>query len=380
MTRDFHYEVSQVPKDGKSFKNKFIKFIQIASSLKLEKIIFSFNAIFEGIGIAGIISAAFWYATAPMAPNGFNGPIATFTIAFSTIASLLIAIPIAYNAYKKLIMNIDKYYAEYQTESKGFDNSVEELYFELLKLRALFENDDEFLHNIKDLRHDQLVWQIALSVCQIYSIYSDKFYSIKWDSSLNLMLSEEKNVIHSMKFRELLKLDSLINIKAFRKAIVKCLFQFHAKNEPQYHSQKIHIKKDPATRGYACGASFKSMCYAVATGITCTEVLLSIGWTVASILIGIKVILPVSTEIWIAFALSCVGLGPIFGIGIYVNQLKQINRDALTNELRTQNQRINDARGKIDLLFAKKILEQKNMIDLNQNLKSKKAKLKCMSF
>lgn len=356
ITRNFHCEASQVAKDCQSYKNKFIN---LTSSLKFEKIIFSFSAIFEGIGIAGIISAAFWYATAPMAPNGFNGPIATLTIAFSTIASLTIAIPIAYSAYKKLIINIEKYHTEFQIESKRLDANIEDLHFELLKLRALFNNDNEFLQEIKVLYHYQLVEQIALRVCQIYSIYCDKYYSIKWDSISNLTICEGINVIQSMRLRELINLHSMTNIKAFRKAVAKSVFKFILKNEPQH--LKINLTKD-----------FKNICYALTTGIICTEVLLSIGWTVASILIGIKVILPISTEIWIAFALLCIGLGPIFGIGIYFNKLKQSNRDALKDEMRMQNHNVNDARENIDVLFAKKILEQKNILNSNLNLKPKK--------
>lgn len=335
----------------------------VISSLKFEKLICSFNAIFEGIGIAGIISAAFWYATAPMAPNGFNGPIATFTIAITTIASLFIAIPIAYSSYKKIIHSLHDYHAELYIESKRFDDSLENLHFELLKLRALFSTDNEFLKEVKVLMCCQIIQLAVLRVCKVYSIYSNKYYSIKWHSSSSLVIYEDFNRIESIKFTELMKQNALINIKVFRKAIVKSTFKFIS------NSDRLH-QQSPITK------SFKQMSYAFAAGITCTEVLLSIGWTVASILIGIKVILPISTQSWVVFALLCIGFGSIFGIGIYFNKLKQINRDAVKNAIKTQNHTMNEAFENIDMLWAKKILERQNKINLTVNLNPKTIRLK----
>lgn len=332
-----------------SYKNTLLNLI---ASLKFEKIIFSFNAIFEGIGIAGIISAAFWYATAPMAPDGFKGPIATLTIATSTIASLIIAIPIACKAYKTLIHNLENYYTEIQLESKHFDDRIEELHFELLKLRAFFNSDREFLIEIKTLMHCQVVELIALSVCQLYSIYKNKYYSIKWDAASGFSIYESTNSFHSMRFTELLKQNSLTNIKAFRKTIVKFAFTFILNNE--FKLQQIPTQKH-----------IKYVSFALVAGITCTEVLLSIGWTVASILIGLKVIMPISLQNWTMFACFCLGLGPLFGMGVYFNKWKQNNRDLLKYEVRMQNITIKHTRENIDILFAKKMLEQNNLIDLN---------------
>lgn len=364
ITRNFHFEIARETKDYKLYKNKLISLI---SRIKFEKIIFSFNAIFEGIGIAGIISAAFWYATAPMAPNGFNGPIATFAIAISTIASLIIAIPIAYSTYKKSINSLDNYYTEFQIESNYFDDSIEELHFELLKLRTLFESDNQFLFEVKSLMHCQMVELIALRVCKIYSIYSDKYYAVRWGSVSELTIYEDVNAFHSMKFMELLKQNSLINSKSFRKAIIKLLFGSILNSEVQ--QPEFSITKQG-----------KNISYAFVAGITCTEVLLSIGWTVSSILIGIKVIAPISTQSWIVFAFLCIGLGPLFGIGVYFNKLKQINRDSVKNDMRIRNHTINGARDTIDVLFAKRILEQQDLLYRKIDLNPKKTKLRSIKY
>lgn len=329
-----------------SYKNKLIT---LNSSLKFEKIIFVLNAIFEGIGIAGIISAAFWYATAPMAPDGFKGPIATLTIASSTIASLIIAIPIAYSSYKRTINALQTFYTEFLIESTRFDDCLEELHFELLKLRSLCNTDDNFLAEIKPLILCDEIELTALSVCKVYSILKNKHFSIKWDSSTGPSIHEDTNSVNSMQFKELLAENALTSIKAFRKKMIKYTF-------------KLILNSQLFNQFIPAGNRLKHMSHALAAGITCTEVLLSIGWTVASILIGIKVIAPISTHHWIIFAFICLGVGPLFAIGIYFNKLKEANRNAQKNEIRKQNNVINEARIHVDTLLAKKLFEQKNVV------------------
>ncbi|TAL65631.1 MAG: hypothetical protein EPN84_01190 [Legionella sp.] len=134
---------------------------------KLDKLIISAHAIFEGVGIAGLISAAFWYTTAPIAPDGFKGPISTYTIATTTIISLFLAVPIARMSYKKLIRDMGTLYAELSLEMRKCLYSYYELLYELLKLRSVHETDEQFIEHSEFLKVNLLESNTLISgICQ----------------------------------------------------------------------------------------------------------------------------------------------------------------------------------------------------------------------
>lgn len=189
-----------------------------------EKWIAALSAAFEGIGLAGLVSAALWYTEAPMAPDGFTGPISTFIIALTALISLLLALPMGYVAYQK---NIRAHKAIQQS-----------LWYEARLLQ----------------RKDR--------TCSLQSLTS----------------------------------------------AVKCKF-----------------------------TKIKHITYGCLAGITCAEVLLGIGWTILSILIGIHVLSPIAPIYWLFFASFCVIVGTIFGIVIYMQQQKEALRELIREKIRHLN-------------------------------------------
>lgn len=327
---------------------------------KSEKIIVIANAIFEGIGLSGIISAAFWYATAPIAPDGFKGPIATYTIAVTTIASLIIAIPIAYIAYKRLFNNLERFFLDLLFETDRFDQNIEEIYFELLKLRTLFNDDSEFLLEIKPIMQSQIIELVGLEISKIYSNFKNKHYHLKWESefSLSLISNEIPHNINSISFVELLKDKELANNKAIRKAIMNSVPKI------VWNFQSSQVTK-----------KLKNIIYASVASITCSEVFLSIGWTLASILIGVKIINPISIQNWLLFATFCVVTGFLFGLGIYLGNVKQTKRNLFKEQIYYHNNILVNAKENLNFIMTKKFLKQRKIanskINLNAGMESK---------
>ena len=323
-----------------------------------DKIILSAHAIFEGIGIAGLISAAFWYTTAPMAPDGFKGPISTYTIAITTIISLFLAIPIAYYGFKKLVTDIDSLYMSLSSEIKEFINSHDEILYELLKLRSLFLNDSDFkkhVHHLIEQHHKVITDAFILSVCHQHNELKDLRFDIKWQAPIKLALSDPlyRNQIDSVSFLELLNDQELSFNKSIRKALIEFINRHFIENEVTFetvvHETYQHIPNIGRLR---------AIIYGTASGVACTEVLLSIGWTVASILIGVKAIAPVSNFSWIVFAVSSIILGFIFGIGMGFSRHKQKTNQLLHSSLKQSNTLLTKCRDYIINLITEKIFAQ----------------------
>jgi hypothetical protein len=326
-----------------------------------DKIILSAHAIFEGIGIAGLISAAFWYTTAPMAPDGFKGPISTYTIAITTIISLFLAIPIAYYGFKKLVTDIDSLYLSLSTEIKEFINSHDEILYELLKLRSLFLNDSDFKRHVNhsvEQHHRMITDDYIVSVCQQYNELKDLRFNIIWQPPIRLILSDPmySNPFDSVSILELLKAQELSFNKSIRKALIEFINRYFKDNEVTFesvvHETYQHIPKIGRLR---------AIVYGTASGVACTEVLLSIGWTVASILIGVKAIAPVSNFSWIVFAVCSIILGFIFGIGMGYSRHKQKTNQLLYSSLKQRNTLLTKSRDYIINLITEKIFAQQSV-------------------
>lgn len=315
---------------------------------KHEKLFAILNAAFEGIGISGIITAALWYITAPMAPEGFKGPISTLTIAISTAMSFVMAIPVAYIAFKKFIKNIELFCLEYTQASQLFNHHLQDFQLELLRLRVLFASDNEFLSYIKSLIKSSHIKLYALNTCKIYSVFKTKKYLIKWDSNhtLSLIAHDKGNEGNAILFIQLLKDSECTNILAFRKATINLISHLLIANQ--------NIKnKAPHNPN-------KNIIYATIAAITCAEVLLSIAWTISSILIGMKIITPISDLCWSLYAFTCIALALLFGIGIFCNKVNESKRNALKNAMQLQITTLLATKENLHALFSKKLLTNKN--------------------
>lgn len=323
-----------------------------------DKIIISAHAIFEGIGIAGLISAAFWYTTAPVAPDGFKGPISTFTIAFTTIVSLFLAIPISIYGFRKLILDVVSLYEDLTSVVREFINSSDDLIYELLQLRCLFLSDEEFkkylrstIENTQFLITDKLV----LSICQKFEYCKHFHFKLLWDTPVRLFLSSNNNSeqINSISLIDLLKNRDLSSNKAIRKSLI-----YYIKNHLWGQEVTFEQVIQDANLNFENTGHLKNTIYGIASGVACAEVLLSIGWTVISILIGINVILPVSNSLWAIFALFSILLGILFGTGMGLNRHKQRNKHLLNLKLKNKNKILTDTREHLNNILTEHVYSQ----------------------
>lgn len=259
-----------------------------------DKIIICAHAMFEGIGIAGIIAAAFWYTTAPIAPDGFKGPIPTYTITVTTIISLFLAIPIAYYAYKKRITDINSLYEHLSAEVRELINSHNEVLYTLLKLRNLLKNDSEFKKQIyQALEPDDfvLINSLILLVCELFNELEDIEFYINWQTPIKLEISRHSSndLVNKVSFKSILEENELSANNSIRKALSHFINKHYLESDVTF--EMVVSEVEPLNKK---SGLLRKIVFGTASGIACAEVLLSIGWSVASILIGIKSIAQVS--------------------------------------------------------------------------------------
>ncbi len=321
---------------------------------KPDRIIISAHAIFEGIGIAGLISAAFWYTTAPMAPDGFKGPISTFTITVTTIISLFLAIPIAKLALKKLMTDMEHLFSELTSEVRRYIYSYDELVYELFKIRSSCVNDEEFKKHLADeLELDDILLSDSLinSVSSKYNQMKNTHFFINWNKPIKLVLSikESGEDINLISFWELLSDRNLSTNTAIKKSLIQFMRQQFLDNEINFESVIEHTYRHTTKQGH-----IKNVLYGIASAVACSEVLLSIGWTVISILIGVNAIVPISNMYWGIFAVSCILSGSIFGLGMGLSRHKQKFYQLLHLGLKDKNNTLSNLREHLNNIFTQK--------------------------
>lgn len=348
-----------------TFSNKNVVLRSISKSKKefsisrSDRIIISAHAIFEGIGIAGLISAAFWYTTAPMAPDGFKGPISTLTITITTIISLFLAIPIARLAFRKLITDMEHLFTDLTSEVREYIYSYDELIYELLKIRCLCSNDSEFeKHLSAEMMSDDtmITKSLVQSVCLKFNQFKSARFQIRWKSPIKLIISANNNEnSDSITFLDILKDKDLSTNKSIRKSLILFIKKQFLDNEINFETVVNDINNDNPKTGH-----FKNVMYGTASGVACTEVLLSIGWTVISILIGVKAIVPISNMHWAIFAICCIFSGGLFGLGMGLSRHKQKFFQSLNLRLKDKNNVLLQVKDHLNNICTEKSYLQKN--------------------
>lgn len=351
--KDIHY-AQQSAKNNYPLTNTF-------PINRSEKIIAGAKAIFEGIGVAGLISAAFWYATAPVAPDGFRGHIPIFIISASTIATLFLAIPIAYFSYKNMLKNYYNLHNELHLESQYLQINNLELHYELIQLRSLFNTDDEFnIHLNQIIRKNKEIinTSMIISVCEIFKILKNERYHLKWHGTAWQFPVLHKSLHHfnSIEFKEIIKNKNLSNNKFIRQALVSIIEPYITK---AFDFAQPHIKPFSKPKH----SSRNNVVYGIVAGITCAEVLLDIGWTVCSIFIGVKLIAPISNFIWVIFAIMCLVAGFLFGFSMTINKQKQEMQLLKKEALKKHNNLRVELRETVNNMFTQRMYHQENHIN-----------------
>ena len=330
------------------------------SVARSDKIIISAHALFEGIGIAGLISAAFWYTTAPIAPDGFTGPISTMTIAVSTVISLFLAIPISLYGFRKLIADMFHLHEEITSSVREFINLSEELFYELLQLRCLFSSDEEFTQHLLsgiDNNYFLITDSLVTSVCKKFKQFETVYFVLLWQPKMRLLLSSNNNLeeINSFSFIELLGNRDLSANKSIRKSLIH-----YIKNSYLAHELTFEKVVQDANNNLPHTGHLRYTIFGIASGVACAEVLLSIGWTVISVLMGVKVIVPISNLSWAIFALSSIFIGFLFGLGMGLSRHKQKRNLLLSVKLKNRNAFLLKTREFLNNIFTERLYRQKN--------------------
>lgn len=351
---------ARLPTNINSKNNLKNQYKHLFHTNRFEKFIYVLHAIFEGIGYAGIVTAAFWYATAPIAPEGFKGPISTFTIVITTICSLVLAIPIACCTYKKIVNDVIKKNEALLINCDQLNELSGEVTFELLKLRALCGSDFDFLTHCKSIKTCENIETICHHSCLAFASIKNKYIFIDVEGNLNFAIHEVSQDKNSILVHELLKQNTYTHLKSVRKLVLTFIKNYITHTDLGY---KTLPQKQPIKH---VGSSFVS-------AVIYVEVLLSICWTVASILIGIKVIDPITTHQWLFFGFLCLAAGPLFGVGIYFNKVIEHYREKLNHQINYNIKKMNDQLEAIHTLITKKILtHKKHRVTRNIDLSVKK--------
>lgn len=300
-----HHDISACISQIIFNKNSILTLKQLTISRK-EKIFAKITSLIDGIGFAGLITAAFWYATAPMAPDGFTGPISSLTIAISTIVSLVIAIPIAQNAYKKMVNLLNKEHAELFGECLHLNQHYEELIVILLRLRCLFKSDDDFKIYLTPLYKEHrnlLKLSTAQVICAAYAIFEKKKYIIQWQLTNSFKpIFKRGNGIGAQSIIQLMHNHQLLNIAFFRKETMYVLKKLLPMKNLFLKTGLNALFNNLQNNNSLIKDLFMSC---LIPAITCSEVLLGIFWTIFSIFIGLHIILPISNDCWIFYILFC---------------------------------------------------------------------------
>jgi hypothetical protein len=327
---------------------------------KSDKIIICAHAMFEGIGIAGLIAAAFWYTTAPIAPDGFKGPISTYTITVTTIISLFLAIPIAYYAYQKLVTDINSLYEHLSAEVREFINSHNEVLYTLLKLRNLLKSDSEFkkqIYHVLEPDDFVLINSLILLVCELFTELEDIEFYINWQTPIKLEISRHSSndLVNKVSFKNILETHELSSNNSIRKALSHFINKHYLESDVTFEMVVSEVKPLNKRSGL-----LRNIVFGTASGIACAEVLLSIGWSVASILIGIKSIAPVSNFAWACYAISSLFAGILFGVGMGFSRHKQKQNQQLQLGLKDRNKLLWNNREQLNNLITEKCFWQQS--------------------
>lgn len=308
---------------------------------RMDRLIISAHAAFEGIGIAGLISAAFWYTTAPVAPDGFKGPISTYTIAITTIISLFLAIPITSLAYKKIIRDMQHLYTQLSMERTRARGLTKELIYELLKLRSLKMNQQLVEDKIKSA--DSQCRKVFLWVSEHFHSLWQMHYRLDWNKPTQQLIKSAEQETNTLPLVELLRDKDLAANGVIKRSLLDHLDDHY----PHQEDVSLMEAEQPVKKRL-----FSTLIYATASGVACAEVLLSIGWTVISILIGVHAMTPISNWTWAFFALASISAGILFGIGMGLSRHKQKGIELEHQQLQMKNQLMHELIDQFNLLYS----------------------------
>ncbi len=299
------------------------------------------TGLLEGAGGAGIISTFFWYATAPIAPS-----VSMMTVFGIGIASILIALPIAYVTFKKFKTEIETVRSALAHELAHQKKNQEKLFFEILRVRSLFTSDVDFRAYFNNTTCRDVNHQALMSlVCHVYHLCRTQSRFNDWYQT-NASRKKNRMDTTDVSFAQAIQNSYLGKNELFRhEALDYC--KHHTPDFDQ-HLARCFISTCSVTHV----SRSRNVMHGLVAGLSMTGIALSTGWTLASLMIGAGIIASVPLVGWALFGLASIALGVCLGVGIAATKHKNLQRATWMQQLKQHNHALVDARESIHTLYA----------------------------
>ncbi|TAL65632.1 MAG: hypothetical protein EPN84_01195 [Legionella sp.] len=180
-------------------------------------------------------------------------------------------------------------------------------------------------------------------------------FNLFWGKPIQLLEQTKEHSASSITFADALRDKEILANPAIKSALIRFIkTQFVA---PESANLQAHDAVRPKR--------LSNIFYAMASGVACTEVLLSIGWTVISVLIGVDAILPISNWTWGIFAISCIIAGTLFGIGMGLSRHKERKVQLIHLSYQEKHKVLNQTIENLHHLLTEHIFLKRGLISLS---------------
>lgn len=299
------------------------------------------NAVAAALGTTlGIFIEGLWFFTSDVAGAGLGiammGTSAAIAISVTAVASALVAIPVAYLTYRELMSEAEGLQAQLRTEEIARHEQHEKLFFKLLRLRCLFENQENYSTYITSFLTQKInitseinVPELLQQIERVYNRHSAQRYSLQFLAQSNA--AEHIRSLQSQTFLQLM-CDGNLDEDVLRHRL---LDEIKDTENLQQHFKTISTP--PVTeRGMA-------ILYGAAAGMCVSGFVLGGGWAFGALTISAGLCAAVPVAGWAVLVAGCLVMGIAFGWGIGLCKQKNIQRKTLLDQVCTRNELLTTA-------------------------------------
>lgn len=301
-----------------------------------EQTVMAFNAIAAGLGTtSGLIVEGLWFFTSDVESGGLGvimmGGTAAGAISIVGIVSALAAIPIAYITYRELMIEAEMLVKTLQDEARLRDELHEKIFFELLRLRCLYNNITDFsyhAHRLLQASREEVDSENLIShVVRIYERCREKTFAVTWRYADNLppVLRESKDSA-SVTLTQVLRNPNIVHNEKTRLSLTHSVL-----GNENIHRHFKSIPELPVTnRKTAIG-------YGLVAGLSVAGFSLGSGWAFGALVVGAGLAATIPVAGWAVLAVGSIVMGAMFGLGIGIYKQKNVQRRALNDAVKHRN-------------------------------------------
>lgn len=331
-----------------------------------EKLFIGANAGIAAFGTTlGLLLEGLWFLTTDIESGGIGvaitGAAATSSIIVATSVSLFAAIPIAFITYHEMITEARALRQQFETDERERIRLQEALFYQLLRLRCLSENDDAFSRDIYVLLQESLqAIDVANLIHQLNDVYhslSKMNYSLTFSQKTNSPLLE-KSECSSESFIDILK-NNDYQTKSVIALLIDEIKNHDPEKETDIHQHFLAISMPAVIKRRT------AIAWGITMGLNAAGICLGSGWGFGSLAISGAIAATIPVVGWILFGLACLVVGIAFGYAFGVCKQKNIQRIEANKALGVRNailkmteQKVEDARCPLGLRLQKRKLSQ----------------------